>query len=303
MNVLKVEHICKSYNGFKAVDDVSFTVDTGHLYGLLGPNGAGKTTTIRMIMNILIPDTGSISLFGQKMSDDLKSNIGYLPEERGLYPKMKILDLLIFLGELHSMKSSEARQAALHWLQRMELGEYADKKTQELSKGMQQKIQFIGTILHDPKLIILDEPFSGLDPLNVNLIKDILLEFREQDKAIIFSTHQMETAEKLCDEILMINQGKKVLDGPLAGIQNQYGSNSIHLEYEGNHQVFEHTPLIQSVDDFGNYAEIKLRDGVSPQDLLRYLIDKITITRFETRKSSLNEIFIQQVEGGEDTNE
>jgi ABC-2 type transport system ATP-binding protein len=211
---------------------------------------------------------------------------------------MKIVDLLVFLGELHSMKSAAARQTALHWLKRVELFEYADKKVQELSKGMQQKIQFIGTILHNPELIILDEPFSGLDPVNVNLIKDVLLEFKEQGKAIIFSTHQMETAEKLCDEILMINQGKKVLDGPLTEIQNQYGSNSIHLEYEGNHHTFENEQLIQTVDDFGNYAEIKLRDGVSPQDLLRYLIDKIKISRFETRKSSLNEIFIQQVEGG-----
>ena len=297
MAVLQVEQVSKSFNGFKAVDQVSFTVEKDHIYGLLGPNGAGKTTTIRMVMNILVPDSGSVALFGQPMSDQLKDRIGYLPEERGLFPKMKCLDELIFFGELHGMTKSDARNRALSWMEKLDIASSADQKIEELSKGMQQKIQFIATILHDPELIILDEPFSGLDPVNVNLIKDILLEFRQSGKAIIFSTHMMDAAEKLCDQILMINRGKKVLDGGLSAIQDTYGKNNVVIEYEGNGRIFDQIPIIRSCNDYGNMAEVELRDGVEPDELLKHLIGKVKIRKFETQRSSLNDIFLQLVQG------
>ncbi len=297
MAILEVHEVSKSYNGFKAVDNVSFTVEPGHIYGLLGPNGAGKTTTIRMIMNILVPDSGRILLFGEGMSESLKEKIGYLPEERGLYPKMKCLDQLIFFGELHGMSATAAKDSALSWLTKLELATHAESKIDELSKGMQQKLQFIATIMHDPHLIILDEPFSGLDPVNVNIVKDILLSFKESGKAIIFSTHMMDTAEKLCDEILMINNGLKVLDGALSEIQKTYGKNSLHIEYDGDSDVFKSLPYIEKFNDYGNSVDIELKENISPDDLLKHLIGKIQIKRFETQLSSLNDIFLQIAHG------
>lgn len=300
MAILQVQHIFKSFGKLTAVDDVSFSVDGGHVYGLLGPNGAGKTTTIRMIMNIIVPDSGSIRLFDKKMNDALKHNVGYLPEERGVYPKMKVRNLLVFIGELHGLSHKQALESTSYWLERFELNERALDKVQELSKGNQQKLQFINTVIHDPQFIILDEPFSGLDPVNVNLLKEIILEFKSKNKAIIFSTHQMETAEKLCDEILMIDKGRKVLDGDLQEIQNQYGKNSFQIEYEGDGQFMKNLSAVRKFDDFGNYAEIQLNDNISPNDFLRQILDKIQIISLQSRKSSLNEIFIQLAGGGKD---
>ena len=300
MPILEVNQISKSYGSFKAVQDVSFAVSSGLMYGVLGPNGAGKTTTIRMIMNILLPDSGEIQLFGEKMHEGLKDRIGYLPEERGLYTKMKVLDMLIFLGKLHGMSGTDARVSATDLLQRLELETWQEKKIEALSKGMQQKIQFIATIMHDPDLIILDEPFSGLDPINVQVIKEIMMDLRSRGKAIMFSTHQMETAEKLCDDILLINKGQKVMDGPLNTIREKYGKTSIHLEYEGDGKFLKSEPLIEKYDDYGNYVEIFSKEGVTPHQLLKVLVDKVEIKRFERTTSSLNQIFIDTVGRKED---
>ncbi len=297
MALLEVQDICKSFGNFKAVDTVSFKVESGKIYGLLGPNGAGKTTTIRMIMNILIPDSGTISLFGEPISEKTKSKIGYLPEERGIFQKMKVRELLTFFTELHGLPLAQGKKLAGEWLEKLELSNWADKKVEELSKGMQQKLQFASTILHDPELIILDEPFSGLDPVNVNLIKNIMLEIKSSGKTIIFSTHMMEAAEKLCDDILMIQKGVKVLDGPINQIREQYGKNSLRLEYSGDVQYIQKSKAVKSIHDYSNSAEIELHEGFTPNDLLTDLLPEITIHSLLSRQSSLNEIFLQLAGG------
>ena len=299
MEVLKVENVSKSFDEVHAVKDVSFTIETGKIYGLLGPNGAGKTTTIRMIMNIIMPDSGKVTLFGQSMCDELKPKIGYLPEERGVYPKMKVRDFLKFLGELHDMASAELDEKIDYWLNRFEIATMNYFKVEELSKGNQQKVQLIGSFLHDPQLIILDEPFSGLDPVNVNLVKEIILDFKKQDKALILSTHMMEAAEKICDHVYLINKGQKVLDGPIDEIQTQYGHNSMQLEYKGDGQVIKDLPIVTNFNDFGNFVEIQLKEGTTVNDLLKELINKIEIYRLQAKRSTLNEIFISLVKGGE----
>jgi ABC-2 type transport system ATP-binding protein len=297
MVVLEVDDISKSFGKVKAVRNISFQVETGRIYGVLGPNGAGKTTAIRMIMNIILPDQGQIRLFGRSMNDSLKKRIGYLPEERGLYVKMKILDMLVFLGELHELSHAAAVSRSREWLKRMELDSWHDKKVDELSKGMQQKIQFIGTIMHEPELIILDEPFSGLDPINIQLMKNIMLELKGRNRAIMFSTHLMEVAEKICDDILLIDKGEKILAGDLSDIKRRYGSNAIQLEYVGDAGFLERIPLIEKIDNYGNYVDIRLKKEGTAQQLLKMLVDKIEIRRFQTTESSLNDIFIEVVGG------
>jgi ABC-2 type transport system ATP-binding protein len=229
LEALSVSKICKNYEDFKAVDLVSFSIAQGSLFGLLGPNGAGKTTTMRMIMNIIIPDSGKISIHGKPFSEEMKDRIGYLPEERGLYPKMKLLSHLQFLGEMKGMSGPEARRISEKWLERFELTKWTNNKVQDLSKGMQQKVQFIGTIMHSPDLLIFDEPFSGLDPLNTKILIDILLELKNQGKTIILSTHLMDQAEKLCDTICLINRGKVVLFGEIQNIKQDYSQNAVLL--------------------------------------------------------------------------
>lgn len=302
MDILLVENVTKQFGDKYAVKDVSFQVPKGVVYGIIGPNGAGKTTTIRMIMNIYVPDSGSIRLFGQEMSDALKYKIGYLPEERGLYPKMKVLDMMTFLGELHGMKKSNAREKALSWLERLELSDRATSRVDELSKGMQQKLQIIGTLLHDPDLIILDEPFAGLDPVNINLVKNTIIELRNEGRAIMLSTHNMESAEKMCDEILMIDKGKKVLDGNLNDILTAHGKKSVHIEYTGDAGFLNDMPEVSKADVFANYAEVVLADNVTPAAFLKKSIDKLEISSLSTMRSSLNEIFIS-LAGGNHENE
>ena len=295
MTVLEIECVSKSFGKVQAVRDINFNVETGRIYGVLGPNGAGKTTTIRMIMNILLPDSGQIKLFGQSMNDGLKRRIGYLPEERGLYAKMKVLDMLVFLGELHELSPGESAARSRAWLKRVELDTWEQKKVEELSKGMQQKIQFIGTIMHQPDLIILDEPFAGLDPINTQMMKNIMLELKADNRAIMFSTHQMEVAEKICDDILLIDKGEKILDGELVGIKKKYGSNAIQLEYDGDIQFLNTLKMIEKIDNYGNYVDIRLRKENTSKQLLQALIDKIEVRRFQTTESSLNDIFIEVV--------
>lgn len=298
MNTLSVESITKSYDDFKAVDGVSFQVGDGQMFGLLGPNGAGKTTTMRMIMNIIVPDAGNILLFGEPFRESYKNRIGYLPEERGLYPKMKLKEHLQFLGEMKGMKSAEAADKALRWLERFELLQWAGHKVQDLSKGMQQKVQFIGTIIHSPQLLIVDEPFSGLDPVNTKFLKDILMELKQQGKTIILSTHLMDQAEKLCDHICLIDHGKVILYGDLQDIKTQYSHNAVLLEYSGEGNLIKDLAEIDTLNDYGNYMEVRLKDGVSQQKFFRKLAQTdVEIRKFEAAETSLNEIFIEMVGG------
>ncbi len=297
MNALKIDNITKRFGDFFAVRDLSFSVASGGIYSLLGPNGAGKTTTIRMVMNIIIPDSGSVRVFGQPMNENMKQEIGYLPEDRGLYPKMKVGELLMFLAELKSVRKADARREIDIWLERLELTEWKNKKVEELSKGMQQKIQFIATVIHSPRLIILDEPFSGLDPVNTKLMKDIMLEMKADKKTIIFSTHRMEQVEMISDDICLINKGRMVLEGPLHRIKNDYGKNTVILEYEGDASVLSGQAEVDKIDDYGKYMEIKLNEGADPQALLHKIVGRIRISKFEVQEPTLNAIFIDKVEG------
>jgi ABC-2 type transport system ATP-binding protein len=298
MIAVKVQGITKSYGKLQAVKKLDLEIPAGTVYGLLGRNGAGKSTTIRMIMDILAPDEGSIRVYDRPMGAEVRDRIGYLPEERGLYPKMIVNDVLLFLAAIHGVPRATSQPRIDRWLERMELSAWKMKKVQELSKGMQQKVQFIGTIAHDPDLIVLDEPFSGLDPVNVNLLKDILVELTRAGKTLIFSTHIMEQAEKLCQSICLIDKGEKVLDGRLSDIKTTHGKNSIILAYEGDGR-FLNDPSVARKDDYGQYVEVKLTDGADPQDLLRKAMTTAKVSRFEVVTPSLNDIFIQQVGVGE----
>lgn len=295
MKVLEVENISKSFGKLKAVDKVSFSIEEGVVFGLIGPNGAGKTTTIRMIMNIIIPDTGKVSVLGNSNINTATNVIGYLPEERGMYRKMKVKNLLKFLTELKKVSKKEALKAIDFWLDRVDLRDWGDKKIEELSKGMQQKIQFIGTVLHNPKLLILDEPFGGLDPVNQNLIKDILLELKKKGTTIIFSTHVMESAEKLCEEIFMINKSRKVFDGKLTAIKSKLGKRNLVIEYDGDNNFLKSSEIAK-YDDYGNSVEIKLKSNADSQKILKQAVSSgTTIRKFEIKEPSLHDIFIDTV--------
>lgn len=297
---LRVENVTKRFAEFTAVEGLSFDVRAGRVFGFLGPNGAGKTTTIRMIVGITAPDEGKIELFGQKMGPALQDKIGYLPEERGLYKKMKIVDQLRYFAALKDVTGSDADKRIDFWLERMNLSEWKTKKTTDLSKGMQQKIQFISTVLHDPDLLILDEPFSGLDPVNVEFMIDVLAEFKKKDKTVIFSTHLMETAERLCNDIILINRSKKVIGGSLREVKESHGHNRIALRVTGGENVLDDKTLVTKVIDHADEKDIELADGADPQNLLAKLIAAgAVISRFEQVEPSLNDIFIEQVGGTE----
>ncbi|MCJ7588614.1 MAG: ATP-binding cassette domain-containing protein [Candidatus Aminicenantes bacterium] len=295
MNALEIENVSKRFGDFCAVRNLSFRIPRGTIYGLLGPNGAGKTTTIRMVMNILIPDDGGIKVLDRRMDEAMKAHVGYLPEDRGLYPKMKVGEMMLFLAEIKGMTKVKAKPAIDRWLERLDLGEWRGKKVEALSKGMQQKIQFIVTVLHEQDLIILDEPFAGLDPLNVKLIKDIMLEFKDKGKTIIFSTHRMEQVEMICDNICLLNKARMVLEGSLQEIKKRYGKNTVVLDYEGDGGFVKDLPEVVKVDDYGRSMEIKLRDKADPQSLLRSLVGRVRVHRFEIQEPSLNAIFIDNV--------
>ncbi|HTW25138.1 MAG TPA: ATP-binding cassette domain-containing protein [Candidatus Baltobacteraceae bacterium] len=294
MDAISLENVTKAYEEVTAVDHVSLQVREGAVLGLLGPNGAGKTSTIRMIMNILVPDEGSIRVFGQPVSDATREAIGYLPEERGLYPRMKVLNVIVFLGALRGLPEDEAEKRAREWLDRLELHDWADKKVQELSKGMQQKVQFICAVLHKPKLMILDEPFSGLDPVNAATLESTMLELRSQGSTIVLSTHRMDQVEKMCDSICLINKGHNVLDGDLRSIKQSYGKNTVRIEFDGPDTFLSHAAL-ESVKRFASGAEAKLKAGGDPQEILKgALAAGARIYRFELLEPSLNEIFIEK---------
>ncbi len=297
-STVRLEHVTKRFGEFTAVNDLSLVVRAGRIYGLIGPNGAGKTTTIRMIVNITAPDSGAIELFGQQINAELQDRIGYLPEERGLYRKMRISDQLLFFAELKDFKGKTAREAVDRWLERMKLVEWKNQKAEALSKGMQQKIQFIAAVIHDPDLLILDEPFSGLDPINMELLKDIVLEFKADGKTIIFSTHLMELAERICDDICLINRSQKVLEGSLRDVKRSFGRNCIALRAEGGDGVLADTRIVSSVKRQSDEVEALLAEGVDPQVVLKRLLESgARITKFELVEPTLHDIFIEKVSG------
>lgn len=293
---LRVTGVTKRFGDFTAVEELSFDVRAGRVFGFLGPNGAGKTTTIRMIVGITIPDEGTIDLFGKRMSSDLQNRIGYLPEERGLYKKLKVADQLRYFAELKGLYGTAAEKKIDFWLERMGLSDWKKKKTSDLSKGMQQKIQFISTVLHDPDLLILDEPFSGLDPVNVEFMIDVLSEFRSREKTVIFSTHLMSTAERLCHDILLIDRSHKVLSGSLREVKESYGTDLISFRGSGADAVINDRTLVAKVVSNADDLELHLADGVDPQRLLKMLIEHgANVTRFEVTEPSLNDIFIETI--------
>lgn len=299
--VVAVNRVTKRFSGHVAVDDLSLSVQRGGIFGLLGPNGAGKSTTIRMIMNIIIPDSGAIELFGQAgRGRDLSERIGFLPEERGLYKKMQVLDHLVFLAETKGLKRSVARTKAAGWLERLGLGDWAKRKVEDLSKGMQQKVQFIGTLLHEPELVILDEPFSGLDPVNSQTMREVVVEVARAGRTVLFSTHIMEHAEQMCERIAIIAHGKMVVDGVLADIKRDFGGRHVDLTFTRNADraanLLRDPAVVSRLEDHGATAEVELAPGANPDKLLVDLVQAgVGLSKFEVAEASLQSIFIAKV--------
>jgi ABC-2 type transport system ATP-binding protein len=296
MPVVELVGVTKAYENKVAVQHLSLSIGAGQMFGLLGPNGAGKTSSIRMMMGITMPDSGQVNLFEKPFERRALERVGYLPEERGLYKKMKVIDQLVFFGQLHGVPAEDARKRATDWARRLEIADSLDKKTEELSKGMQQKIQFIGSILHDPGLIVMDEPFSGLDPVNAVLLERTLLELKDQGRAILFSTHRMDQVEKLCDSICLINNGQAVLSGKVREIKSRYERDHVIVEFEGS-ASFLNSSEIASAQNFSGHAEIRLKPHGDAQKLLHEAAAVARIYRFELVEPSLEEIFIRTVGG------
>ena len=295
MDAVHLDKVRKTYDHFVAVDDLSFRIAPGAIFGLLGPNGAGKTSTLRMMIGITAPDSGTVHLFGETFRRQHLRRVGYLPEERGLYKKMKVRELLVFLAEVRGVSAAEAGRRAQQWCERLEIAEWLPKKVEELSKGMQQKIQFIAALLHEPELIIMDEPFGGLDPVNTALLKDVLLELKQRGRTILFSTHRMDQVERLCDAICLVNHGRPVLEGNLREIKARYGKNQVHIAYEGDGDFLRTSSLVAAANDYGNYVEVQLKPGADAQELLRLAAARARVTRFELAEPSLEQIFIDVV--------
>ncbi|MDZ7659696.1 ABC transporter ATP-binding protein [Fodinibius sp.] len=298
MAVIEVSNISKSFGDTQAVDNVSFEIPKGRIFGLLGPNGAGKTTAIRIINHILIADSGTVTISGYPVSSKTQSMIGYMPEERGLYKKMKVGEQLIYLAQLKGLSHEEAKTKIRYWLDRFEAADWFDKKVGELSKGMSQKIQFIATIAHNPDIYIFDEPFSGLDPINSEMLKEIVIELRDNGNTILFSTHRMEQVEQMCDDICLFNNGKAVLKGNLREIKQRYGKNTVNIEFEGNDAFLDDLQDVRINNRSANYAEIRVLNGQSMQEILKKAMNHAEIYKFERVEPSLTEIFISTV--GED---
>lgn len=291
MNAVEIQNVTKRFGEVVAVQDLTLTVPKGVIYGFIGPNGSGKTTTLRMIMNILYPNSGTVRVFGEELHGGTTNRIGYLPEERGLYRAMRVKDLLAFFAELKGCP--DVKGAVNAWLERMQLDEWGGKRVQALSKGMAQKVQFIAAVIAKPELLILDEPFTGLDPVNVEVIKDAVLDLKREGVTIIFSTHDMNVAEKMCDSIFMIFRGNKVLDGTLASIQKNYGHDTLRVALDGDAGDLSGIHGIGRVIDFGPYKEIRLENGTNSQDILAALMKRGTVQRFEVTCPSLHDIFIR----------
>ncbi len=290
----------KSYGGYVAVDGLSFSILPAHIFGLLGPNGAGKTSTIRMMIGITSPDSGSVQLFGEPLRRRAFRRVGYLPEERGLYRRMTVGANLVFLGQLAGLSVATSKQRIDAWTKRLDIEDWVDRRVEELSKGMQQKIQFIAALLHDPDLIVMDEPFAGLDPVNTMQLKDVLVGLRAAGKSILFSTHRMDQVEKLCDSICLINRGKAVLQGSLSEVKNSNGRRFVQIDYEGDGGCLAGNPLIDSLNDYGNHAELRLKPGADSQELLQSAMRQLRVLRFQVMDPSLEQIFIERIAGKDD---
>ncbi len=293
--MLQVRNLTKIFKDTVAVDNISFKVERGRIFGLLGPNGAGKTTTIRTILNIIKPTTGKITFDENQITDEFFNIIGYLPEERGLYKKSKVVDVLTYFARLKNLSKSEASKSIGIWLEKLEAEQLAGKRLEELSKGNQQKIQFICAVVHNPQLLILDEPFSGFDPINQQLIKDILLTFINSGKIIVLCTHQMDTAEKLCNDILLIDKGKEVCGGSLTEVKKSFGGNFVRLEYTGDSSFLYSLPEIIHVDNYNNFSEIELNADINPAEFLKSIVEKVNVKHFSVIEPTLNRIFIDAI--------
>ena len=293
MSAVEIDKVTKTFGQHRAVDELALQVPTGSVYGFIGPNGSGKTTTLRMIMGIIYPDAGSgvIRVLDEAVLGSVSDRVAYLPEERGLYKKMKVRDVLRFCAELKGHR--DCKQDVADWLERLGLGDWANKKVEALSKGMAQKVQFIASVISRPELLILDEPFTGLDPVNAEVIKDAILEIKRGGTTVLFSTHDMGVAEKMCDFIFMIFRGRKVLDGTLEAIQDQYGADTIRVRVEGNGDVFANLPGVEKVNDFGRFQELRISDGADPQAILKLLTGRARIRHFELARPSLQDIFVR----------
>jgi ABC-2 type transport system ATP-binding protein len=292
---IRLSGVSKAFAGHRAVEELSLSVPRGAAFGLLGPNGAGKTTTLRMILNVLGPDSGTIEILGRPANQETRDRIGYMPEERGLYPRMVVEEQLLFFAELKGVPRKEAARRLTPWLERLGLAEWRQRKLNELSKGMQQKAQFIATVLHEPDILILDEPLSGLDPVGVNVMRDVFVDLRRQGKTVVLSSHQMETVERLCDAIALIHRGRKVLDGPVSEVRSRHGKNTVVLSYEGDGSFLAGLPGVLKVNDFGRYVEIKMAEGGDAQAILREAAARLRVSRFEVVEPSLHDIFVEQV--------
>ena len=293
--MLSVENLVKEFQNTTAVDNISFKVEPGKIFGLLGPNGAGKTTTLRTVLNIIKPTSGKVLFNDQPITAEFLNSIGYLPEERGLYRKSKVIDVILYFAELKNMSRTEAVKQADNWLKRLDIFHYRNKKIDELSKGNQQKIQFIMSVIHNPQLLIFDEPFTGFDPINQQEIRELIFSFLSEGKIIILSTHQMETAEKLCTDIFLLNNGKEVTSGKLSDIKKEFGGNHVEIKFKGDVSFLSSMAEVITIDTYNNYAEVHLKDVVEPSDFLKMITDKIDITHFSVIEPTLNRIFIDLI--------
>lgn len=291
MSLIELESVSKTFGKHVAVDNLSLSVPKGGVYGFIGPNGSGKTTTLRMIMNILPPDSGKIQVFGEQLKSTSCDQIGYMPEERGLYKRMKVRELLIFMGGLKNADNLKAKVD--QWLERLDLSAWANKKVETLSKGMSQKVQFIATVVAQPDLIILDEPFTGLDPVNTEVLKDAILDLQTKGTTVVFSTHDMSMAEKMCDFIFMIFKGNKVLDGTLAEIQDKYANDTIRIRSNNGADVFKNLKGIEKINDYGQLQELRITNDADPHLILKELINRTRIESFDIVKPSLHDIFVR----------
>ena len=291
MSAIEIRSVTKQFSAVVAVNEVTLAVPEGSIYGFIGPNGSGKTTTIRMIMNILVPDRGEIHVLGRPSQSPIRDEVGYLPEERGLYKRMTVRQVLRYYGELKGKSVSQLEPEIKKWLDRFQLTDWAEKKVQALSKGMSQKVQFISTIISKPRLVILDEPFSGLDPVNADALRDAVLDLRRAGTTVVFSTHDMSAAEKMCDRIFMIFKGNKVLDGTLDEIQSRYGQDTVRVKTAAGSAALAGAPEVDSFADVGNYQDVKLKGDA--QAFLRTLSQKTSVLHFELKKPSLHDIFVR----------
>lgn len=304
MYALEIHNLTKKFGNLTAVNNISFSVPEGSVFGLIGRNGAGKTTTIRMLMSIYLPDHGEIILRGNKIGPEFKDKVGYLPEERGLYKKMKVMETLLFFAELKGKTGKDILQKAEKYLDHFQLLDRKNSHIEDLSKGNQQKIQFIATILHEPEFLILDEPFSGLDPINTNLLKEIIIDLKKEGKVVIFSTHLMDFAERMCDHIAMIDKGNIILNGSLKEIKSKFAKRSVSLHYEGDISFLVKNPIIEKIENYGNTTGIKVKEPGQIQELLKLLIENnVTVKNFNANEISLHEIFVSSADGANNSSE